>query len=505
MINHISNLGATLWRAMGDGALVTDGALVLGANRALATALGTTEEDLVGRPLTDLFATSLAATHDGYGPYTIGDLVRDAAAGHPGRASFELRGGRAGGREIELHLERMDPTTLVGLVQRGPEDGVLDVRLREAQRMESVGRLAAGIAHDFNNMLSPILVYSDLLLDDAQLTEVQSEQLGVVRSAAERCRVLSRRLLDLGRRRPSGQRAADLRQVVSNLEPLLQRSLSSDVRLEVELTSAETVVLADPSQIEQIVSNLVLNAHDAMPTGGEIHVQIRRRTFAAGDLDGHPDAVAGDFGVIVVSDNGVGMDPDLQQRAFEPFFSTKGDAGTGLGLATVQGIARQHGGHVRLYSEPGLGTTLRVYLPSTSASIAEPVCGQAPIESRRGRGELILVAEDDHLIRAVASTILERIGYRVMVARSGAEALELLSTSSERVDLLLTDVIMPDMTGAELAARVKARFRAVEAVYMSGYTDKVVARHGLLHPHISVLEKPFTENELAAQIGRALD
>ena len=628
MVDQLINMGPALWRSIGDAALLTDGRRVSGANPALAAMLGCAESDLLGLELVELFEVTAESDTAEFAT-GLADLVGSAFAGRRGSAAFLLkfRGGLA--LPVQLSLERIDESTLLGLVRlevasveesdlqhlrsagfesspicldivdedgrtidanqahaemwgydsraqifgsppadhfvdpamsaamlervdgtrartfefrarrrdgsefdvrktlfqtrdrdgrrlfigssrdisirRGHEVGerAQEERLAEAQRMESVGRIAAGIAHDFNNMLSPILVYSELLLEEAELTVDQVDQLSVMRSAADRCRTLTKRLLAFSRKQVLDLKAADLGHIVKGLGPLLERTVREDVRLQIDLPEQDVVVLADASQVEQIVTNLVINAQDAMPAGGDLQVQITQRTLTEADLAGRPDALPGTFGVITVSDSGVGMDAELQRRVFEPFFTTKGESGTGLGLATVYGIAKQHGGNVWLYSEPGKGSTFRVYLPLTDQP---PVEVESPTEEGgRGRGELVLVAEDNELIRGVARTILVRQGYRVLVASTGAEALELLEGSESPVDLLLTDVVMPDMNGRELADAVRRRSTDTQVIFMSGYTDNVIARHGMLEPEISLLEKPFTERELAARIRRALD
>jgi len=364
----------------------------------------------------------------------------------------------------------------------------LEAQLRQSQRLESVGQLAGGIAHDFNNFLSVIRGYARFIIDGLPADSPLRKDADEVARAADRASKLTNQLLVFSRRDVVQSRVIDLGEVLRDITSLLRRTLSEDVDLSVSIEDGLFAVEADPSQIEQVLVNLVVNARDAMPDGGRLAVELAN--------DGTP----GDPHVrLTVRDSGHGMGPEVLERAFEPFFSTKPKGqGTGLGLATVYGIVTQAGGSVDIASQPGEGTTVSVLFPGRESSAVESIeflersAGPAP------GGETILVVEDEDAVRRLTCRILSRQGYRVLEAPDGQHALNAWGRHGDEIDLLLTDVVMPGMSGKELAEEI-----GIEPVFMSGYTDDVVLRHGV--EGLRLVEKPFDAETLLSAVRSALD
>lgn len=376
-------------------------------------------------------------------------------------------------------------------------------QLRQAQKMESVGRLAAGIAHDFNNLLSPILGYAELLLMDIPPSSDVHEQLHEIKAAAERARDLTRQLLSFGRRQVLQLKPIDLNQVVGGMERLVQRTLREDIKMRVHLETAPCRVLADIGQLEQVIMNLVVNAQDAMKKGGALTIRTSRVFLNEAHPAHTSESKVGYYCVLSVSDTGCGIASDIKGQIFEPFFSTKGELGTGLGLATVYGVVKQHGGNVLVNSELGRGTTFEIYL----AESTETPSAAFPETVTRGdfRGsETILVVEDNDMVRRFVRTILSRHGYNVLCAANGREALRMLDEHTTPLHLLLTDVIMPEMNGKDLFLRVSKERPGLEVLYMSGYTEDVIGHHGVLDAGINFIGKPFKSAALLAKVREAL-
>jgi PAS domain S-box-containing protein len=377
-------------------------------------------------------------------------------------------------------------------------------QLRQAQKMEAVGRLAGGIAHDFNNILSVILSYSDLILEQLKSPDPLVADVGEVRKAALRAAELTRQLLVFSRQQVIAPKVLDLNEVVTSVDRMVARILGEDIEL-VSLPGAHLGrVLADRNNVEQVIMNLVVNARDAMPIGGKLTIETGNVHLDTEYAREHPGATPGPHVMLAVSDTGVGMDRATQARVFEPFFTTKEvGKGTGLGLSTVFGIAQQSGGSVWVYSEPGKGTTFKVYFPIVDADLdtGGPTAAPATLSGT----ETILLVEDQEQVRAVAHAILKRSGYRVLVAQHAAEALLLCEVRSEPIHLLLTDVVMPHMSGAELAKRAVAERPELKVLYMSGYTDDSVVRHGILESEMAFLQKPFTPETLTRKVREVLN
>jgi signal transduction histidine kinase len=375
-------------------------------------------------------------------------------------------------------------------------------QLRQAQKLEAVGRLSAGIAHDFNNLLSVVLGYAEELL--LAMPEQGAGRLEVIeiKLAGERAAELVRQLLIFSRQQVLAPQIIDLNSIVQNLERMLLRLLGEQIEVAFLPGADLGRVKADPSQIEQVVMNLVVNARDAMPNGGKLTIATSNVDLDENYAAEHLSVAAGPHVLLSVSDTGLGMDRATQQRVFEPFFTTKGPgAGSGLGLSTVFGIVKQSHGSIWLYSEPGHGTTFKIYLPRTDR---EGSRASTPSETRRG-SETILVVEDEEQVRAIVKRALERAGYSVLSAPGPEEALRLCDSSPERIDLLLTDVVMPRMNGRELYERLHALRPATKVLFMSGYTDDAILRHGVLDQGVPFLQKPILPSSLTRKVRETLD
>lgn len=384
------------------------------------------------------------------------------------------------------------------------EKARLEEQIQRNQRLESIGRLAGGVAHDLNNLLSPILGYTELLLDDPTVPPHCRESLGEIAHAGERARDLVAQLLAFGRRQLLEFRPIDLNDILSRFSNLLRRAIRENVEIVLLPAPELPLVQADAGQLEQVVMNLAVNAQDAMPQGGILTIET-----AVTDLDEeyartHESVVPGQYVMLAVSDTGGGMDTTTAARIFEPFFTTKEKGkGTGLGLATVYGVVRQHGGCIWVYSEPQCGATFKVYLPVSGQT--PPAADQSDPELPPARGAgVVLLVEDNEQVKGLAQAVLKRQGYTVLAANNGREALQLLKTCKGSIDLLLTDVVMPELSGRELYDRMVGMFPGLKVLYMSGYTDNVIAHQGIIDPGVSFLQKPFSIKALADKVSHLL-
>jgi PAS domain S-box-containing protein len=379
----------------------------------------------------------------------------------------------------------------------------LEAQLQQSQKMEAVGRLAGGIAHDFNNMLTAVKAYTEFLLEDLDQADVRRTDVQEIAKAADRAASLTRQLLAFSRKQVLQPRPVDLNDIVESMEKMLRRLIGEDVHIVTRLEPDLQLVEADPSQVEQVIMNLAVNARDAMPQGGMLTIETRNVVLERVDASWGIDP--GGYTVLSITDTGIGMDAETRAQAFEPFFTTKPvGQGTGLGLSTVYGIVKQSGGHISVYSEPGHGSTFKVYLPHVAASDSNPMLG--PAMSRFPRGsETIVLVDDDEGVRAVSRRILQRAGYTVLSAPDGVEALRMLGESAGQVQLLITDVVMPGLGGRDLVTHVRDTYPDLRVLFVSGYTEEGVRRHGVLDVESAFLEKPFTAERLAQKVREVLD
>jgi PAS domain S-box-containing protein len=376
-------------------------------------------------------------------------------------------------------------------------------QLLQAQKMEAVGRLAGGVAHDFNNMLSVILSYSDLLFHDLAPDDPHREDLSEITRAGQRAASLTRQLLTFSRQQVVAPRVLDLNEVLGDMSKMLPRLLGEDIELELR-PGAVGRVRVDPTSIEQVVMNLAVNARDAMPTGGKLTIETSSVVLDETYAREHVGVKPGPHVLLAVTDTGVGMDTATQAHVFEPFFTTKEvGKGTGLGLSTVFGIVMQSGGSIWLHSEPGRGTSFKVYLPRVDEA-AEAVAPSTAPTTLRGT-ETVLLVEDEAHVRAVARSILARSGYNVLVAGGAAEAIVHCEQHRGAIHLLLTDIVMPKMSGPELATKLVAMRSEMRVLCMSGYTDDSIARHGFLESGAAFLQKPFTPETLTWKVREVLE
>ncbi len=381
----------------------------------------------------------------------------------------------------------------------------LEGQLRQAQKMEAVGRLAGGVAHDFNNLLTIINGYSQLLLERSGASDPRTAQLQEIRNAGERAASMTRQLLAFSRKQVIEPRTVDLNSLLANLEKMLRRLIGEDIELRTVPGQHLGCIRADPGQIEQVILNLTVNARDAMPAGGKLTLETANTELDETYTRAYPDVVAGRFVMLAVSDNGCGISTATLPHVFEPFCTTKGAGkGTGLGLSTVYGIVKQARGHVSVYSEVGHGTTFKVYFPRLDQS-AEEVPEQKGLPTSVSGTETILVAEDEPAVRSLVGDSLQAQGYTVLLADSPAEAVTLANRHSGPIHLLLTDVIMPGLSGSELANHLRFERPEMKVLFMSGYTGEAIAHHGVVNEGVAFLSKPFTCDALLGKVRAVLN
>ncbi|MFZ5570787.1 MAG: PAS domain S-box protein [Thermodesulfobacteriota bacterium] len=388
--------------------------------------------------------------------------------------------------------------------QAAAEKEKLQAQLLQSQKMEAIGRLAGGVAHDFNNMLSIILGYGDMLLETMGPEHAFRESLKEMVDAGNRAKALTRQLLAFGRKQMLEMRTVDLNRIIRNFEKLLARTIGEDIRIHLELSSAEIPVRADAAQLEQVIMNLAVNARDAMPDGGCLTIETAEVILDETCSRQKPGVTPGIYALLAVSDDGLGMDAATQANIFEPFFTTKAvGEGSGLGLSMVYGIVKQHGGNIWVYSEPGQGTTFKVYLPKVAET---PVVEEKPAASPaapEGRAT-ILVVEDDPTVRRLVATMLKKGGFHVLEAGGGPMAVELAENHRGPIHLVLSDVVMPEMKGKELVQRITALHPETRALYMSGYTENVILRQGVLDSGVNFIQKPFSAGALGEKIKKII-
>ena len=409
------------------------------------------------------------------------------------------------GRVIEYDKDGK-PLRACGTHLEITERKINDEHMRQSHKMEAVGRLAAGVAHDLNNLLTPILGYGELLTENDQLGSEPKNFVNQIMHAGFRARDLVRQLLAFSRKQTMQFESIDINETVNNFQKLLRRTIPENIEIKIQTSPDLAPVKADIGQIEQIIMNLMVNASDSMPEGGIISIETTLVEIDQDYIITHPNFEPGRYILLSISDTGCGMDQEILDHVFEPFFSTKGEQGTGLGLATVFGIIKQHNGQIQLYSEPQKGTTFKIYLPIAEKFKSEKKKTEFSGDKYKGT-ETILLVEDNEQVRHLAQSILERQGYNVFAAMNGDEALSLLENhdNSNKIDLLLTDVIMPGMNGRELYEQASKIYSNIKVLYMSGFSGNIIANHGVLDEGVQFISKPFSVSGLVNKVRELLN
>jgi PAS domain S-box-containing protein len=475
---------------------------LLDVNPALLAILRySSAQELVGKHLGDLYA-------DTHHWFELADHLHSAAPFNGLIAEWKRKDGintalRVSGRAV---CDGDKKTAFELFIEDVTERRALEQQLRQSQKMEAVGRLAGGIAHDFNNLLMVISGYSEFLLDRLGPDPALRGPAQEIASASQRASSLTRQLLAFSRKQMLAPKILDLNGVVTENLKMLTRVIGEDIDLVMVPASSLGAVRADAGQIDQVIMNLAVNARDAMPSGGKLTIETSNVSLDEEYARFHAPLRAGEYVMLSISDTGLGMDSETQSHIFEPFFTTKGPKGTGLGLSTVYGIVKQSGGYIWVYSEPGKGSTFKIYLPRVAERVepAQVVVPEEPAFTAPGT-ETILLAEDEANLRYLARQFLEKQGYRVIEAADGAIAMQIAVAHEGIIHLLLTDVIMPGMNGRELAQRISEIRPNTKVLYMSGYTENVIGHNGTLDADVRLLQKPFTLRDLKSKVREVLD
>ena len=482
--------------------------VVLGPDRVLNHVVGNTEalfgythDEMIGRNTRFLYFSD-----DEY--RQAGEALLENAG--PAHVAIEVRFCRKDGTEIWVLLSRFLETAvgaasgwMIAAIDISARKSI-EEQLRQAQKMEAVGHLAGGIAHDFNNMLSVVVGNAELIMQDFSPADPLYRRLNTIKDATERSTRMVRQLLAFARKQAINPVILDINDTIAGMLKVLRRLIGEDISLALVPGSEVGKVKIDPSQFDQLLTNLLVNARDAIDGVGKVTIETGNRELDAAYCAGRPDCVPGHYVMLAVSDDGCGMDEPTRAQIFEPFFTTKAaDRGTGLGLSTVYGIVKQNNGHINAYSEPGAGTTFKLYLP-----VAEPLDGKDEVHASHQRSpegtETVLVVEDDVAILEMIKDVLSQLGYTVITSNEANKALEIVRNTNV-IDLMVTDVIMPVMNGRELAKKVEAVHPGIKCLYISGYPENAIGRHGVLENGVSFLPKPFSIVDLARKVRESLD
>lgn len=473
-------------------------------NTSAERLFGYRASEVIGRNVNVLMPEPYHAEHDGY----VQNYLRTGKAKIIG-IGREVVGRRVDGSTFPLELAVSEflldgRRHFTGVVRDISEQRKLQDQLRQSQKMEAIGRLAGGVAHDFNNLLTIISGYAQMLLGRLGAADSNRPAIVAVADASERAASLTRQLLAFSRQAVLEPKVLDLNVIITETERMLRRLIGEDVQLHTILDPRIGKVRVDPGQMSQVLMNLAVNARDAMPRGGSLIIETSMIDLDHMYAGAHTDAQPGEHVLLTMTDTGIGMTPEVKSRIFEPFFTTKAaGGGTGLGLATVYGIVRQSGGQIEAYSEVGHGTAFKIYLPAITAG-APPTSEIAASGGDERGSETVLLVEDEDGVRAMAMLALEGYGYAALAASNGEEALRVLRSQANGVDIMITDVVMPGMSGTELADAVRALYPLTKVLFVSGYTDDAVVRHGLLHADVAFLQKPYTPVSLARKLRQVL-
>jgi two-component system cell cycle sensor histidine kinase/response regulator CckA len=473
------------------------------ANRLAVEMFGYTRRELVGTPVELLLPAAKRAAHGSQR-----QRFMEQSQIRPMGIGMDLAGCRKDGTEfpIEIGLSHLDTPAgkfAIAFISDISKRKELEDQLLHAQKLEAVGRLAGGVAHDFNNMLTVISGYNRMILDEVSPMDSVRGYAEEILKASDRAAALTNQLLSFSRRQTMRPRPLSVNVVLVHTEKMLRRLIGEDIELVFRLSPENDNIYADANQIEQVIVNLVVNARDAMPEGGRITIETETVSLDESYVRTHLGVKPGEYVMIAVSDTGHGMDAETKRRMFEPFFTTKPQGkGTGLGLATAYGAVKQTGGDIWVYSEPGQGTTFKLYFPRVSSEAGSETGTEA--EPSTGGTETILLVEDEDSVRNLTLRMLNQLGYTVISATDGKQGIEIAKAHSGRIDLLLTDVVMPNISGRQLVEMVKAIHPETAIVFISGYTEDTVVYQGVLQPGVEFLSKPFTRESLAVKLREAV-
>lgn len=487
-----------------DGIVTIDAfGTIQSINRAAERIFGYTAAEVAGRDITQLMPEAYRERHRDQ----IATYLRTGVATIIGTGR-EVVGLRKDGATFPMSLavsefEYDGARHFTGIVRDVTQERLLENQFRQAQKMEAVGQLAGGVAHDFNNLLTVMSGYCELLQTELPAESPLQEFALQISRAADRAATLTNQLLAFSRQTVLQPRVIDLREIITDTADMLRRLIGEDIELSTFFDESTPSVNVDPSQLAQVLMNLAVNSRDAMPRGGKLTIETRAVELTPAYVTTHAYATAGLFAMIAVSDTGVGMTPEVRARIFEPFYTTKGPGrGTGLGLATVYGMIKQSGGVIEVYSEVGIGTTFKIFLPAAD--------GTPFVEERQERkplagSERLLLVEDEAAVREITLRALTQQGYQVTAAANGIEALRIVKGKEASIDLLVTDVVMPELSGRELSEKLRAARPDLRVLFLSGYTDDAIVRHGILQSKVAFLQKPFTPTTLARKVRQVLD
>ncbi|MFZ0447963.1 MAG: response regulator, partial [Desulfatiglandaceae bacterium] len=491
-----------IFETASDGIVLFEqtGGHIIQANKAVEKMLGYSEADCVGNKLPDI-GIPLGMNDD----FTT--IMRDLDK--TGILNYEnIQVKTKTGQYIHTDLYLVDRANFIQCnIRDVSERKRLETQLRQAQKMEAIGTLAGGVAHDFNNILTTIIGYADLMLMNIDTDKPLTEEIKEIKKAGERAAALTRQLLAFSRKQIVEPKILDLNKLLTGIEKMLVRLIGEDIEILMIPESALWKIDIDPGQMEQVIMNLVVNAKDAMPMGGKLTIETVNIDLDQNYFTDHSivEKQPGSYVILTVSDTGIGMEKGVQEHIFDPFYTTKGiGKGTGLGLSTIYGIVKQNNGFIWAYSEPGQGSTFKIYLPKVKRDVKEEEKEQPPVENLSG-SEIVLIVEDDYSLRKLAQKSLQPHGYRVLVAENGEDALRISKEHDGTIDLMMTDVVMPKMGGKETAERLQAIHPQMKVIFMSGYTDDAIVHHGVLAPGLNFLQKPFSPKGLARKVREVLE